>query len=125
MDVTTMTEGVGVVVAPGVVDGVCVMVAVTSTTLGVGVVDGGTTVVESGIDVTEVIVVGGVEVVSGVDVEAVTVTVVENEVVKLVEVVPIVVTTTESVNTVLVSVDMVTRVSRFDQERGMLAGARR
>ncbi len=120
-----MTEGVGVVVAPGVVDGVCVMVAVTSTTLGVGVVDGGTTVVESGIDVTEVIVVGGVEVVSGVDVEAVTVTVVENEVVKLVEVVPIVVTTTESVNTVLVSVDMVTRVSRFDQERGMLAGARR
>lgn len=108
-----MREGVGVVVAPGVVDGVCVMVAVTSTTLGVGVVVGATNVVESGIDVTEVTVVGGVEVVSGVDVEAVTVIVVENEVVMLVDVVPIVVTMTESVKIVLVSVDMVTRVLRL------------
>ena len=109
VDVTTTTEGVGVVEAIGVVEGVCVIVAVTSTTL--GVVEGGATyVVEGAIEVTEVMVVGGREVVSEVVLDdSVTVTVVEKEVVKLVDVVPIVVVTTESVAIVLVSVDIVSR----------------
>lgn len=114
-EVTTTTEGVGVVVAPaGVDDGVCVMVSVTATTLGLGVlvVAGATYVVESGIDVTDVMVLGGsVELVSGVEIgvedDSVTVIVVEKDVVKLVEVVPIVVVMTESVTAVLVSVDIV------------------
>jgi hypothetical protein len=106
VDVTVTRLGVGVVDSPGVVDGVWVKVCVTSTTLGLEVVVGATNVVEGGIEVTDVTVVGGV--VSGVEVseEPVTVTVVEKEVVKLVEVVIIVVSLTESE---LESVDMMTR----------------
>jgi hypothetical protein len=113
VDVTTTTEGGSVVEASGVADGVWVMVAVTSTTLGLEVSSdvGGTTVVDGGMEVTEVMVVGSSEDVSGVEVvsEAVTVTVVEKEVVRLVTVVSIVVRMTESVTSVLVSVDIVTR----------------
>ena len=103
-------EGVGMVVAPGVVlDGDCVTVSVTATTLGLEVlVVGGIYVVEAGIEVTEVTVLGVVELGPAVDVsieedEPVTVTVVEKDVVKLVEVVPIVVVMTESVTPVLAS----------------------
>jgi hypothetical protein len=130
VDVTTTTEGGSVVEASGVVDGVWVMVAVTSTTLGLEVSSdvGGTTVVDGGMEVTEVMVVGSSEDVSGVEVvsEAVTVTVVEKEVVRLVTVVSIVVRMTESVTSVLVSVDIVTRgLWKLNQGTEMLAAASR
>lgn len=115
VDVTTTTEGVGVVVASGVDEGVSVMVEVTSTTLGLDVVEGATKVVEGGIEVTEVMVDGGVELVSGAEdvSEEVTVTVVEKEVVKLVEVVSMVVKLTEPLLSVVESVDITARVLRW------------
>ena len=82
--------------SPGV-DGVWVTVAVTAITLGVVVVVGSTMVVEGGIETEETLVVVGV-VTSGVEVEAsVTVTVVEKDVARLVEVVVMMVVITESV----------------------------
>jgi hypothetical protein len=102
VDVTTTTEGVGVLPL-SVVEGVSVTVAVTAITLGldVGVVVAITTVVDGGMETEET--EGEEEVnieVSDVSVELsvpVTVTVVVGEVVKLTEVVVMTLVTTESV----------------------------
>jgi hypothetical protein len=110
VEVTTITEGVGVSLF--VVGGVWVIVEVTSTMLGEAVVVGVVSmiVVDGGIEMEETLVVVGIVVVgvaSGVELEvevSVTTTVVVGEVVKLVEVVMRVVTTTESVDALKLAV---------------------
>jgi hypothetical protein len=124
--VTTTTEGLDVVGAWGELEGVRVTVSVTLITLGLElVVGGGTKVVESGIEVMEVEVVGGgaLEVMSELDVESVTVTVPVIEVVKLVDVVTIVVSLIE-VGLVLESLAIV--ISGAGRaRRSRLSGGRR
>lgn len=87
------------------------LVEVTITTLGLGVVvSGGTKVVDGGIEIEEVIVVGslvGTDDVGGIEELSVTVTVVEKEVVRLIEVWVMIVVLIESVAVLLVLVAVV------------------